>query len=55
MQKGKLTVVIRNPDDQKVAETPPDLSATTLEDSQKRQVIQRSRRGPVKLEVDRPK
>jgi pilus assembly protein CpaB len=57
MERGKLTVVVRNPDDQKIAETPPDLSSTTLGDSQKRQAIESSFRrapvGPVKLDVER--
>jgi pilus assembly protein CpaB len=55
MDKGKLTVVIRNPDDQRVTETPPDMSASMLQDSQKRLAVQTSRRratGPVKLEVE---
>ncbi len=57
MERGKLTVVVRNPDDQKIAETPPDLTTTTLTDSQKRQAVQSSFRrapqGPVKLDVER--
>jgi pilus assembly protein CpaB len=55
MEKGKLTVVVRNPDDQKIAETPPDLTPATLSDTQKRQAVQSVRRrgnGPVKLEVE---
>ena len=59
MERGRLTVVIRNPDDQKVSETPPDLAATTLTDSNQRQNVQSSRRRgvptPVKLEAEKPK
>ena len=59
MERGRLTVVIRNPDDQKVSETPPDLAANTLTDSTKRQSVQSSRRRgvgtPVKLEAEQPK
>jgi pilus assembly protein CpaB len=39
MEKGRLTVIIRNPDDQKIAETPPDMASTTLTDSTKRPAI----------------
>jgi pilus assembly protein CpaB len=44
MEKGKLTVVIRNPDDQKISENISDLTYTTLGDSQKRQTVQGTRR-----------
>ncbi len=37
MEKGKLTVVIRNPDDQKISENISDLTSAALGDSQKRQ------------------
>lgn len=53
MQRGTITVVIRSPQDQTVAETPPDLSAATLADSQKRQGVQSRRRAaPIKLESE---
>jgi pilus assembly protein CpaB len=56
MERGKLTVVIRNPDDQKISETPPDLSPAILADTQKRQAVTNPRRAhpgaPVKLEVE---
>jgi pilus assembly protein CpaB len=55
MDRGRLTVVVRNPDDQKVTETPPDLQPTLLSDVQKRQAILGRRRattGPVKLEAE---
>jgi pilus assembly protein CpaB len=59
MEKGKLSVVIRNPDDQRVSETPPDLSSVTLTDSTKRAAVQSVRRrgatAPVKLEAEGPK
>jgi pilus assembly protein CpaB len=43
MEKGKLTVVIRNPDDQKTSENIADLKYTTLGDSQQRQTVQSPR------------
>jgi pilus assembly protein CpaB len=54
MQRGLLTAVIRSPLDQTVTETPPDLQASTLTDSQKRNAIQAHRRDrPIKLDVER--
>jgi pilus assembly protein CpaB len=57
--ESKLTVAVRNPDDQRIAEAPADLSVATLIDSAKRQVVQNSRKrqptGPVRLEVDKQK
>src|SRR3984957_13846164 len=44
MEKGKLTVVIRNPDDQKISENISAITSPPLGDSQKRQTIQGSRR-----------
>ncbi len=55
MEKTRLTVAIRNPDDQRIAETPPDLSATALGDAQRRLLPSSRRRGPqgpVRLEVE---
>jgi pilus assembly protein CpaB len=55
MEKGKLTAVIRNPDDQRISETPPDLQPNALSDSQRRQAIQAGRRRgptPVRLSVE---
>ena len=56
MEKGKLTVVIRNPDDQKIGENPPDLSASALGDTKQRVQVQSNRRRagmPTKLEVEK--
>lgn len=57
MERGKLSVVVRNPDDQRIVETPPDLPANSLNDAPKRQSMQSTnRRGPVspvRLEADR--
>ncbi len=55
MEKGKLTVIVRNPDDQAISETPPDLGPATLIDSQKRQAVESERRrsGPVKLQTEK--
>jgi len=54
MEKARLTVAIRNPDDQRVAETPPDLAASSLGDAQRRLAPTRRRvtQGPVRLEVE---
>jgi pilus assembly protein CpaB len=52
MALGKISVVIRNPDDQRVAETTPDFPSTALFDSVKRQSIPSTRRkAPIKLEA----
>ncbi len=47
MSRGKITVVIRSPQDQTVAETPPDLLASTVLDSQKREALGTRHRAPV--------
>jgi pilus assembly protein CpaB len=54
MAKGSLTVVIRSPQDQTIAETPPDLSSATLNDSTKRETIGTRRRpaAPTKLQTE---
>ncbi|MGO8998628.1 MAG: Flp pilus assembly protein CpaB [Polyangiaceae bacterium] len=44
MEKGKLTVVIRNPDDQKISENLSDLTNTQLGDSTKRPTVPGSHR-----------
>lgn len=53
MEKGKLTAVVRNPNDQRVAESPADVSAQTLTDASRRQLLQNPRRrsptGPTEL------
>lgn len=49
---GKLSVIVRNPDDQRVAESPPDVSRAALVDAAARQRIQSARRGPVRLEAE---
>jgi len=55
MGVSRLTVVVRNPDDQRVLEAS-DVSISAVFDSNKRQVIQSSRRrGPVKLEAEAPR
>lgn len=45
--KGRLSVALRNPDDQRVVEGVPDLSSTALLDSRARTDIQGLRRGAV--------
>ena len=53
MARGALTVVVRSPQDQTVAETLPDISAATLTDSTKRESIGvRRRAGPIKLQAE---
>jgi pilus assembly protein CpaB len=55
MGVSRLTVVVRNPDDQRVLEAS-DVSIGSVFDSNKRQVIQSSRRrGPIKLEAEAPR
>jgi pilus assembly protein CpaB len=55
MGVSRLTVVVRNPDDQRVLEAS-DVSISSVFDSNKRQVIQSSRRrGPIKLEAEAPR
>lgn len=49
---GKLSVIVRNPDDQRVAESPPDVSRAALVDASVRQKIPSARRGPVRLEAE---
>ncbi len=51
----RLTVVVRNPDDQRVLDAQ-DVSIASVFDSAKRQTIQTSRRrGPIKLEAEAPR
>jgi len=53
---GKLSVIVRNPDDQRVTAAPPDVSRAALFDAAARQTIQSARRrGPVKLEAEPPR
>ena len=56
MEKARLTVAIRNPDDQRISETPPDLAASALDDAQHRLSPSSRRRpqGPIRLEVGQP-
>ena len=48
-EKGEITVALRNPDDQRVAEKIPDMSSTALTDTKKREAVQNIRTGPVKI------
>jgi pilus assembly protein CpaB len=53
MSLGKISVVIRNPDDQRIADSTPDMSSAALFDAVKRQAVQSTRRkAPVKLEAE---
>ena len=50
-EKGRISVALRNPDDQRVADRVPDLPSSALVDSQVRQTVQAIRKnGPVRLE-----
>jgi pilus assembly protein CpaB len=49
---GKLSVIVRNPDDQRVADSPPDVSRAALVDAATRQKLPSTRRGPVRLEAE---
>jgi pilus assembly protein CpaB len=52
VDKGKLSVALRNPEDPRVVEGLPDMSSTALVDTKVRTEVQRTRRsGPVKLEA----
>jgi pilus assembly protein CpaB len=57
MQRGQLTVVVRNPQDQTIAEAPPELSPSTLNDLQRRPVVaggaHRLTGAPIKLEAEK--
>jgi pilus assembly protein CpaB len=60
MERGRLTAVVRNPNDQRIAETLPDVSESALLDSIKRRELQRHRRGPqatgpIRLEAEAQK
>jgi hypothetical protein len=60
MERGRLTAVVRNPNDQRVAETLPDVSEAALLDSTKRRELARRRRvgstsHPVHLVADQPR
>lgn len=44
MEKGTLAVIVRNPNDARVAEAPADVGATALGDSTRRQLLQSPRR-----------
>ncbi len=53
MSRGPLTVVVRNPQDQTVLETPPDMAASTLSDSKVRDGFVRHRpAAPIKLQSE---
>jgi pilus assembly protein CpaB len=52
---GKLAAVVRNPDDQRVVEAPPDVGSDALYSAEVRRTVQSARRrAPVRLEVERP-
>ena len=51
-EKGRLSVALRNPDDQRVVDKVADLPSSALVDSDKRGAVQAIRRnGPVRLET----
>jgi pilus assembly protein CpaB len=49
VEKGRLSVALRNPDDQRVVEGIPDMSSTALTDTEVRRAVQEIRKGPVRL------
>lgn len=51
VEKGEITVALRNPDDQRIAEGIPDMSSSALTDTKVREAVQNIRTGPVKLEA----
>jgi pilus assembly protein CpaB len=51
IDKGKLSVALRNPGDPRVQEGAPDMSSAALSDTKTRSEVQKTRRaGPIKLE-----
>ncbi len=50
VEKGTLTVALRNPDDQRIVQGIPDMSSSALTDEKVRQTVQSVHRGPVRLE-----
>ncbi len=48
-EKGKLSVALRNPEDQRIVEAIPDMNSTALTDVKVREDVQRGRTGPVRL------
>jgi pilus assembly protein CpaB len=52
---GKLAAVVRNPDDQRVVESPPDVGSDALYSADVRKTVQSARRrAPVRLEAELP-
>jgi len=51
LEKGQITVALRNPEDQRIAERIPDMSSSALTDTKQREAVQNIRTGPVKLEA----
>jgi pilus assembly protein CpaB len=51
IEKGRLTVALRNPDDQRIVEGIPDMSSTALTKDDIRKQIQKAHVGPVRLET----
>ncbi len=50
---GRLSVIVRNPEDQRITTSPPDVTRAALQDASVRQSIQSARRrGPIKLEAE---
>lgn len=57
MEKGKLNAIVRNPNDQRITESPADVSPAALTDATRRQAFQSPRRktptGPTELKETR--
>ncbi len=57
MERGKLSAIVRNPNDQRMTESPADVTAAALTDTSRRQAIQSPRRkapsGPTELKESR--
>lgn len=51
MDQGDITVALRNPDDQRVADRIPDISSSALVETKEREAIQTGRSRPIKLEA----
>lgn len=51
VEKGRLTVALRNPDDQRIVEGIPDMSSNALAKPELRSKVQKAHVGPVRLET----
>lgn len=53
VEKGTLTVALRNPEDQRIVQGVVDMSSTALTNEEVRAKVQTVRRGPIRLEAEK--